>query len=286
MPSTPSPLRYPGGKYAIHPMVTELIKFNRLDGGHYAEPYAGGCGLALGLLFKGVVSEIHLNDLDRSIWSFWDSVLNDSDRFIQKIEETPVTMEEWECQREIYASSCADDFERAFSAFFLNRTSRSGVIGKAGVIGGLAQDGKYKIDCRFNKSGLISKIRKIEGYKGRIHLYNLDAVDFIRSADSDLPQKSFFCIDPPYYNKGATLYTNFYGAEDHKFLAEVILNMKRPWILTYDDAPEIQDLYSLRRQFKFSLTYSAAEKRKGTELLTIAPQLEIPQGLNILSLVA
>lgn len=286
MPSTPSPLRYPGGKYSIHPMVTEVIKFNDLEKGHYAEPYAGGCGLALGLLFRGIVQEIHLNDLDRSIWSFWNAVVNETDRFIDTILRTPVTMDEWMNQREIQASASSDDFDKAFSAFFLNRTNRSGVIGKAGVIGGFAQDGKYKLDCRFNKDGLISKIRKIASYKGRVHLYNLDAVDFICQADADLPKRSFFCIDPPYYKKGATLYTNFYGPEDHQHLADVILNMDHPWILTYDNAPEIRRIYSSRRQFRFNLNYSAAEKRKGTELLVVAPWLRIPRELKITTLAA
>lgn len=286
MPSTPSPLRYPGGKYSILPMVSEIIKFNDLERGHYAEPYAGGCGLALGLLFKGLVHEIHLNDLDRSIWGFWDSIINQTDRFVDRIKDTPVTLDEWHRQREVQVSDQADVFDKSFSAFFLNRTNRSGVICKAGVIGGLEQDGKYKIDCRFNKDGLISKIRRIEKYKHRIHLYNLDAVDFITAADTFLPEKSFLCIDPPYYKKGSTLYTNFYGPEDHKALADVILEVRHPWILTYDDVPQIQSLYKTRRQFRFNLNYSAAEKRKGTELLVVAPWLKIPHELKVGALAA
>lgn len=95
MPQTPSPLRYPGGKSSIQGMVSKIIQANNLEKGHYAEPYAGGCGLALSLMFKGYVHEIHLNDLDRSISSFWDAIINQTDRFIDKIIETPVTMDEW-----------------------------------------------------------------------------------------------------------------------------------------------------------------------------------------------
>ncbi|WP_117182294.1 DNA adenine methylase [Pseudomonas amygdali] len=276
MPSTPSPLRYPGGKHSILPMVSELIKANKLDRGHYAEPYAGGCGLALGLLFKGHVHEIHLNDLDRSVWAFWEAIVNNADQFINEIETTPITMEEWSRQRDIQLSASSNDFQKAFSAFFLNRTNRSGVICKAGVIGGFKQDGKYKLDCRFNKNGLIEKIRRIEKYKHRIHIYNDDAIDFIKTIDESLPSKSFICIDPPYYNKGSTLYTNFYNTEDHKALAQVILGIKKPWILTYDDATEIQNIYKSRRQFRFNLNYSAAKKRVGTELLIASPHLRIP----------
>lgn len=278
----PSPLRYPGGKAAIFNMVSKIIIDNNLEDGDYAEPYAGGAGLALSLLFNDHVSNIHLNDLDRSIWCFWDAILNDTVRFIEKIRATDITMDEWKLQRHIQQNK--DDFNNfdlAFSSFFLNRTNRSGIILKAGVIGGLKQDGKYKLDCRFNKEGLIERIIRISEYKHRIKLYNLDAIDFINQSDAILPPKSIFCIDPPYYMKGSTLYTNFYNPEDHQQLANLIMGLHHPWILTYDDAQEIQDLYPSHPQYKFNLNYSAAKKRKGTELLITSKEIEICPTLEL-----
>jgi DNA adenine methylase len=283
MPQTPSPLRYPGGKSSIQGMVSKIIQANNLEKGHYAEPYAGGCGLALSLMFKGYVHEIHLNDLDRSISSFWDAIINQTDRFIDKIIDTPVTMDEWYKQRAIQENKqVVDSFDLGFSTFFLNRTNRSGIILKAGVIGGFKQDGEYKLDCRFNKEGLISKIKRIEKYKHRIHLYNLDAIDFINQTHKELPLNSFYCIDPPYYVKGSTLYTSFYKPEDHQVLSKVILELNRPWILTYDNSLEIQKLYRRNRQYRFNLNYTAAHKRIGTELLVVSKKLKIPDTLNLM----
>lgn len=282
MPQTPSPLRYPGGKTSIFPMISNLIQATGLERGHYAEPYAGGCGLALSLMFKGIVHELHLNDLDRSVWSFWDSLLNHTDRFIKKIENTEITLDEWYIQREIQQHpNNYDDFELGFSSFFLNRTNRSGVILKAGVIGGFHQSGTYKLDCRFKKDVLIDKIQRIRKYRHRIHLYNLDAIDFLQQTDSQLPNNSIYCIDPPYFIKGSTLYTNFYEPQDHAELSELITQMDRPWILTYDDTPEIQQLYSDLRQYRFDLNYSAATKRVGTELLVVNDHVIVPGQLNL-----
>lgn len=283
MSHTPSPLRYPGGKYSINKMVSSIIKINNLDKGHYAEPYAGGCGLALSLLFKGVVHDIHLNDLDRSVWAFWDSVLNKTEKFIEKMYETDVTIDEWHLQRKIQSKKRASKFDLGFSTFFLNRTNRSGIIIKAGVIGGLKQDGDYKLDCRFNKDALAEKIRRIAKYKHRIHLYNLDAIDFIELATKFLPKKSIFCIDPPYYDKGSTLYTNFYEPEDHEELSEVIINIQHPWLLTYDNVPEIEKLYKKRRQFKFNLNYTASIKRVGTEIIVFGKRMKVPQELSFVA---
>ncbi|WP_145582891.1 DNA adenine methylase [Yersinia thracica] len=282
MPQTPSPLRYPGGKTSILDMVSTILKNNDLLGGHYAEPYAGGAGLALSLLFHGYTHEIHLNDLDKSIWSFWHSIINNTDDFIEKINTTPVTIDEWLKQREIQNNKDnVTVFDLGFSTFFLNRTNRSGVILKAGVIGGLQQNSDYKIDCRFHKENLIKRIKRIEKYKHRIHIYNNDALDFIKKIDLSLPEKSLFCIDPPYYNKGSTLYTNFYIADDHTTLSKVICDIAHPWILTYDDAPEIQSLYNKNKQYKFNLNYSAAIKRIGTELLVVSDEIKIVGDLKV-----
>lgn len=282
MPQTPSPLRYPGGKTSIVDMVSKIIESNKLSGGHYAEPYAGGAGLALSLLFKGKVHEIHLNDLDKAVWSFWNSILHNSSDFIDKINETEITIDEWKKQREIQLHPTQySEFELGFSSFFLNRTNRSGVILKAGVIGGVKQQGEYKLGCRFNKDGLINKIKRISKYKHRIHLYNLDAVDFIKHIDNSFESGVFLCIDPPYYNKGSTLYTNFYEPKDHAEISKIILSVEKPWVLTYDNALEISELYKSRRQFNFNLNYSAATKRVGTELLVVSKGLRVPSGLNI-----
>lgn len=283
MAITPSPLRYPGGKTSILPMVSKIIDDNGLGEGDYAEPYAGGGGLALSLLFNDLVNEIHLNDIDRSIWSFWDAILNNTEAFIDQINQTDINMNEWHKQRHIQQNK--DDFsnfELAFSSFFLNRTNRSGIILKAGVIGGLKQTGDYKLDCRFNKAGLIRRIELIQQYRHRIHLYNDDAIDFINKTNKFLPANSLYCIDPPYFAKGSSLYTNFYDPNDHKKVADTIQALKRPWILTYDNAPEIERLYSNQPRYRFQLNYSAAKKCKGTELLITSHDINICDSLNIM----
>jgi DNA adenine methylase len=164
----------------------------------------------------------------------------------------------------------------AFSTLFLNRTNRSGIIKNAGVIGGMAQDGDYTIDCRFNKDEIARRIRRIRKYRGRIHLHRKDALAFIRHIKSELPRETFLCIDPPYFSKGSSLYTSFYNPEDHADVAKSILKLKNPWILTYDSCDEIRKLYKSRRQYEIYLNYSAQTKRIGRELLIASKGLRIP----------
>ena len=277
MTRSTSPLRYPGGKTCLYGMLSTILRLNRLERGHYVEPYAGGCGLALSLLYGGHASDIHVNDLDRSIWAFWYCVLNKTEELVKLVEHTPVTIVEWHRQRKIQlSSSTAGVLELGFSTFFLNRTNRSGVIKGAGVIGGLSQLGNYKIDCRFNRDDLARRIRRVAKYKSRIHLTNLDAIQFLRDSEKELPEDTFYCIDPPYFMKGSSLYTNFYGPNEHETVAKAILKLKHSWIVTYDHAEEIRELYAQRRQYIFDINYSIQTKRVGSELLIASKGLRLP----------
>ena len=136
-----SPLRYPGGKNCIFPFVSNLIAENGLTGCKYIEPYAGGAGLALRLLFEEYAGTIVINDLDPLVHAFWRICIKEPERFIGWIEKTPVSVSTWKkCKEKIRRINTEDDFELATSFFFLNRTNVSGVL-KGGVIGGLDQKG-------------------------------------------------------------------------------------------------------------------------------------------------
>lgn len=239
----------------------------------YAEPFAGGCGLALNLLYEGNVRDIHINDIDPGIWAFWHCVLNLNEELVDKILDVKVDIAEWVVQKEVYnLGDVSDPLSLGFATFFLNRTNRSGIIKKAGAIGGFNQTGPYKIDCRFNKKDLCLRIRRIAKYRSQIHLSNLDALDFIDNMNQ-LDKKVLLCIDPPYFKKGKGLYTNFYEPGDHEVLSKKILNSNHPWIVTYDKADVIRKLFESKRQFEFDITYTLQDKRKGTEVLIMSDQL-------------
>ena len=280
-----SPLRYPGGKTKLYFFVKELIRENNCK--TYIEPYAGGAGVALKLLLHNDVQKIMINDFDKAIYSFWYSVLNYTDELVKKIEETPITMEEWYIQKNIYENKANSNsiLELGFATLFLNRTNRSGIL-KAGVIGGKSQDGNYKLDCRFNKIELIRKIKKIASLKSRIKLYNLDAEVFIRRNISKT-KDSFTFFDPPYYKKGPGLYTNFYNHEDHLSLSETIKNSMKDknWILTYDLSDEIFRMYKDYSYKMYYLNYSVARPGKGIEYIFYSNYLKKINDENYLNLV-
>lgn len=262
-----SPLRYPGGKKRLKDFFKEIIKENFLGGGTYVEPYGGGSSIALNLLFEGHVSKIIINDLDRSIYAFWHSVLFQTEELCNLIRKTPLNVKTWKKQKRIQLEKEKNSLlELGFSTLFLNRTNRSGVL-KAGVIGGLNQDGDWKIDCRFHKKDLIEKIRKVASHKKQIEVYNEDAIQLLVRISKKLPKKSLIYLDPPYYVKGKDLYMNHYGPEEHKEVALGIKKIRRRWIVTYDAVPQIERLYKGYRKEKYLLTYTIGNTGKGKEVI-------------------
>jgi len=260
---------------------------NGLVESEYVEPYAGGSGVALALLFEGFASRIHINDFNRSIHAFWHSVLREPEALMRLIRDTPVSMRVRKKQQSVQVDADASMLELGYSTFFLNRVNRSGIIG-AGVIGGKHQSGTWKMDARFNKVDLVQRIAKIARFAPKISLYNLDAEALIKDVLPTIKRPALVYLDPPYYVKGHELYTNFYDHTNHVRVAKLVAQMEHPWIISYDNVPEIEDMYSQYRSIKYLLSYTAgpipavlqaldhSTRPTGVELMFFSPVLDLP----------
>lgn len=269
-----TPLRYPGGKAQLGAYFAAVVEKNKLTDGVYVEPFAGGAGVAMMLLLNEYVDSVCINDVDIAVYSFWKSVTEATSTFCELIARTPLTIAEWERQRDIFRLGAAiDTLSLGFATFYLNRTNRSGIM-NGGVIGGKNQDGPWKLDARFNRNELASRVKRIGRYRTRIAVTNEDAVPLLRRLAHDLPRRALLYLDPPYYEKGQHLYTNYYRHEDHAVIAQILREIGRPWIVTYDDHPAIRDLYGDFRHFEYSLSYAARERRKGSEVMFFSPDLQ------------
>lgn len=257
------------------------MRMNAASGGTYVEPYAGGAGVALALLFGEQVDRVIINDADASIYAFWKSILTQPEPFVELLQRTPATVAEWRRQREIYLRPRGHSRLRVgFATFYLNRCNRSGIISSGGPIGGTMQTGEWKIDARLNRAELAARIRRIASYANRITVSNADAVDLLANEVPELAKRrrAFVYLDPPYYAKGQDLYLNFYAHDDHAALA-AHLSQERSyrWLMSYDNVREIRDLYRGFRQVQFSLDYSARERRVGKEVMIFRPDTTFPR---------
>jgi DNA adenine methylase len=278
-----SPLRYPGGKAKFAPYVTEIMRANGLEGGHYLEPYAGGAGVALELLFHGHVERIHINDVDPAVNAFWSAVTEAPDGILALINDTSITIDQWHYWRSVMLGEIDGDLvERGFATLFVNRTARSGIL-KGGVIGGKAQSGTYKLDARFKKDVISARIERIAARAGDIEVYCEDAFQLLSRCADFLPEQSLIYLDPPYYVKGRGLYRNFYGHDDHLQIANLLQSdrFNRPWIVSYDDVPEICEMYRASESLTYGLNYTAQRHYSGDEVMFLkdglfTPDSEVP----------
>lgn len=275
---TISPLRYPGGKGSLYSTLKTLVRANDLTQGTYVEPYAGGAGAALALLVTGQVQRIVINDLDPAVFAFWSAVVAEPAKFGERITKADLTVKEWSRQKEVYLNNSADRFELGFATFYLNRTNRSGVL-NGGPIGGMDQTGNYKIDARFNKEALAERIRVIGLHSRRISVTNTDGIMVIKKY-ARRPSTLIYA-DPPYFEKAGSLYLNSFGDRDHAKLAECINSYAdTKWVLTYDNVPQVQKLYSKRKSLLFSLNYSAHRVVKAQEIMVFSDSLTVPPDLG------
>jgi DNA adenine methylase len=277
-----TPLRYPGGKQRLTPFIIEVMEANGINAGHYAEPYAGGAGIAVELLRRKVVSHVHLNDASVAVYAFWRSVLFKTDELCQLIRDADLTVGEWRRQQQILAQPWNHtQLELGFSLFYLNRCNRSG-IPSGGVIGGLAQAGKWKMNARFTKPELVRRIEDIAAFRPNITLKNLDAERFILEHLPTLPDDTLIYCDPPYFHKARKLYLNKYTPADHARIAWVMQNrMRHRWLLSYDYSEEILRLYPERYSFPYLLQYCAGLPNKGKELIVVSDDLVVPTSSKV-----
>jgi len=264
-----SPLRYPGGKRKLAPMLADLMLLSGRKPKLFVEPFAGGAAVSISLLEQGLVERIALADRDPLIAGFWEVVFSPkAGRLADRIYDTPVTVKEWQRQRE---SDSSEPVDIAFKCLFLNRTSFSGsLMSRTGPIGGARQKGEYKIDCRFNRTVLAERV---------IELSRLSAhVDFVRCQSyratfAQMRRRSatdglLWYLDPPFFNKAKRLYRYAFAADDHADLAEQLDDLPGDWVLSYDDVPQARAMYQDHPGFALVNLHYTARVDDGARLVS------------------
>lgn len=266
----------------MYTQIVDIIRENGKTGKTYIEPFSGGAGLALKLLIKDDVRDIHLNDSDPAIASFWKICLTDPDYLITRLLSSDVSLDEWDKQKHIYDNwSVFDEKELAFATLFLNRTNRGGVM-TAGVNGGRAQAGKTRIDARFtlkSRKTLTKKIQRIFSLRDRILFTDLDAFDLL-DAISPKSEECFIFADPPYISKGPALYKNSFTEDHHRTFGKKLQDSPYSYIVSYDAHPLALQIYEECRVRQLSARYSLATREKTWEYLFFSADLTVPSTMK------
>ncbi len=268
-----SPLRYPGGKRRLAAFIAETLSLNGLRPRLFVEPFAGGASVSLQLLKDDKVEAIALGEKDPLVASFWKIVFNDHRWLTRQIQRITPSLTLWKKYKH---GVMQDDHERALACLFLNRTSFSGILAPgAGPLGGWQQVSDYKIDCRYNKEQLIRHINAVAELRDRVLFVQEGSW---RQTIARCERRGwargevFYYLDPPFYEKAEKLYRFSFRDQDHTALRDYLAQLQQNWLLSYDPAPKIIDLYAeqVNGTKRVNLLYSASkndEIRPAQELI-------------------
>jgi len=277
-----SPLRYPGSKRKLFNYLERVLAYNNSTPQVLIEPFVGGGSVFINFLYRHEKSRTIIADKDELVYSFWKTLFTEPSYLINFIKKARVNLKTFDQYR--YISSHPAEFSRkklAEACLFLNRTSFSGILNdSAGPIGGREQKSIYKIDCRFGRENLIKKIKSISNFKNRVEVLSYgwaETLKYVAGKDKYKNAHLLYYFDPPFYKKADQLYRYHFNNVNHKDLRDKLMKLKQPWILSYDRAQEIQNLYSAFSRINVSMPYSINSPAKRLEKELIITPLKLPK---------
>lgn len=225
---TNSPFRYPGGKFYARRLILDVLPPHT----DYAEPFAGGASVFFAKPTSPGLSL--LNDLDTDVMNTMVTIRDNVEGLIGLLDGVEASRDNHAFYKLDYVP--ANDLERAFRWFFLNRTSYSGIMRPENCYWG------YGPEYSMRPENWPPHLRTVSD---KLQDVSLACQDFEEVIDA-LPDGCLAFVDPPYYGSDQQKFYNvtFDGA-DHLRLGECLKKHRSRilFLLTYDDHPDIRDLY-------------------------------------------
>lgn len=257
--------RYPGGKSKLKKEILPYFPkdFSKLE---YREPFLGAGSLLIEILKNPTLNKIWINDKDVSLANLWTSVVYDYEKLEELIKNFLPTVKIFKDYSKSLKESTDPILLSGFKKLAIHQMSYSGLGLKAGgPIGGLTQNSKYLIDCRWSPNYILRKTKEIMQKINKLMVKQncCTSLDF-ESLVLDESDRAFIYLDPPYYEKGKDLYIHSFSIEDHIRLSSCLKKTKHMWVLSYDDCDEIKNLYDWADVKEINVNYSITSKKNKT----------------------
>lgn len=247
-----SVLRYPGGKSKAVDLILPYIPENTKE---IVAPFVGGASIELACASKGI--SVVAYDVFFPLVCFWQKLLTNPERLVKNVQKYyPLSKESFYKLQKSHTSE-KDLEEMAAQFFVLNRTSFNGST----LSGGMSPN-----HPRFNQSS-IDRLSKF-----KIKNFTVECKDFEESIP--LHPDSLLYLDPPYMIKN-TLYGNKGDTHknfNHMALFNLLKNRKK-WILSYNNSPEIRELYKDFHQVFPSWKYGMGKDKDSREILILSDDI-------------
>ena len=249
-----SPLRYPGGKTRA---VKHILPYFPQDMKELCSPFLGGGSIELALASKGV--KVHAYDIFEPLVCFWKNLIRNPEELSKAASmHRHLDKAAFKALQETLRNSPKDNIDYAAIFYALNRSSFSGST----TAGGYSKQAAAK---RFTESS----IQRIRDFKAKN--ISVAVADFKTSISSH--PDAFLYLDPPYLLGKSK--ENLYGISgsthkgfDHIGLSKT-LKKRDSWILSYNNCPEILELYKGYIVVYPSWKYGMSSDKTSKEVLII-----------------
>src|SRR5581483_3572715 len=242
-------LRYPGGKFRAVDIIFSLIPETTT---RMCSPFLGGGCVEINCARNKI--RVYGYDIFTPLVEFWQCVLSDPIRLANTVEEYyPLSRERFYDLQKTQRNH-KSKYVRAAIFYVLNRSSFSGSTLSGGMSPG---------HHRFNKPA-IQRLREF-----KVENLSVKRLDFTKSISKH--RNDLLYLEPPYmidqtlYGVKGDAHRHF----DHERLAK-ILRTREKWILSYNDSPEIHELYKGYVILYPDWKYGMSNIKKSREVLILS----------------
>jgi len=235
-----SPFRYPGGKTWFVPYIRKWLKTFRGDI-ELVEPFAGGGIVSLTAAFENLAEKIIMVEKDEDIAAVWRTIFGGQAKWlVEQIINFEINPNNVNAALKRHPTSLR---QRAFITILKNRLHHGGILAHGAGFIKNGENGRG-LSSRWYPGTLKKRIMDITVVKNKINFIQGEGLEVIEKK-SDRSDVVFF-IDPPYTKAGRRLYK--YHEIDNEKLFDLVEHINGDFLITYDDAPEIEAL-ALQRRF-------------------------------------
>ena len=248
---------YRGGKFHIAPRLVKLLPPHKI----YVEVFGG----AASVLLAKPPSKIEVyNDINGSLVNLFETIRNHPLLFLERCEHLLYSRQlysAWKDQLpENFEDADVDTIEAAVRTAYSITSSFTGDPTKGWAFDRSGSGGGS------NRWATIWD--KVKFVSERLRRVNIDHLDFRKCIEYwDTPTTLFF-LDPPYYNVTSGGFYRF-TTRDHDELRLTLGNVQGKWLLTYDDAEQIREMYKGYEIRPVTSSLSSQKVDRGTKRLVL-----------------
>ena len=241
-----SPLRYPGGKTWLIPHIRVWLREKKPKPRLLIEPFAGGGTVSLTAVMEGLVDRCLMAELDHDVAAFWQAVLKHGPELcaiVMRFEPTREAINAFAKRRP------QNLLEHGFRTLLLNRTRRGGILAPGASLSRAGENGKG-VGSRWYPETMVNRLWAIADHAELIEFRETDGMRLLeafianRGCGSVTKSDAVIFVDPPYTAGGKRAGKRLYAHNevDHPKLFEMLAESGTDFLMTYDEASEIESL--------------------------------------------